>query len=301
MDDATAQALRDRLTHFSERKLWELRELVRIIRAASEHVEMILLFGSHARGDWVEELAPDGIHYQYRSDYDLLVVVNKRLSDHAQDHLESDIGTHIYDDRRLRTPVSPIVHDIDFVNRHLRKGQYFFSDIKREGVVLYDTGRYTLDEARELSPRERAHLALEDYEQWLTLAEEFYDQFLFALEKQSQKMSAFLLHQVTERLYCTLLLVYSRYKPNTHDLEELRRYANAQETRLLPVFPNADEEDIHRFELLRRAYVEARYKPIYRITPEELDWLRERVELLSDLTMQLCTEKIESFTQAPPS
>jgi len=51
----------------------------------------------------------------------------------------------------IKTPISPIVHDIDFINRRLEKAQYFFSDIKKQGIVLYDSGQLKLKEPRELS------------------------------------------------------------------------------------------------------------------------------------------------------
>ncbi len=51
------------LDHLSSRKHDELASLVALLREAGP-VEMIVLFGSHARGDWVED-AETG----YESDY----------------------------------------------------------------------------------------------------------------------------------------------------------------------------------------------------------------------------------------
>src|SRR5436309_883585 len=78
---------------------------------------MLILFGSHARGDWVVDLSTG-----YRSDFDLLAVVQteKQAADLSRwDELE----------RRARqiaaeTPVTLIVHDIKFVNHEIRMGQY---------------------------------------------------------------------------------------------------------------------------------------------------------------------------------
>ena len=50
-----------------------------------------------------------------------------------------------------------------------------------------------------------------------------------------------------------------------------------------------------RFQLLKQAYVDARYSEYYKITEEELLWLAERVQVLQDLTKKLCQEKIASF------
>ena len=72
--------------------------------------------------------------------------------------------------------------------------------------------------------------------------------------------------QVTERLYGTILLVFTRYKPGKHDLEKLGQRVSSIEPRFLTIFPRATEEERGGFKLLRKAYVDARYKPSYIIT-----------------------------------
>ena len=52
------------------------------------------------------------------------------------------------------------------------------------------------------------------------------------------------------------------------------------------------------FELLRRAYVEARYNPGYKITQEQLEYLAQRVQKLQDLTKKICEARIESYLSA---
>jgi predicted nucleotidyltransferase/HEPN domain-containing protein len=277
-------------------KQQELHVIVQAIRQHSE-VEMIILFGSYAKGKWVEEYAEDGVHIQYQSDYDLLIIVKTR-STSAQHRLECDIITTIQNMPEIKTPVSPIVHDTEFVNRRLEKAQYFFSDIKKQGIVLYDSGQLKLKEPRELNNKERYQLAKEDYEYWFPKAKNFYEGFNFYLSKQNYSEAAFSLHQVAERLYTTLLLVFTRYKPNTHDLKILRRLINALDQRLLKVFPLSNSEERYRFILLCNAYVDARYKKSYTITESELTWLAERLSELRGLTEDLCQEKINSFLDA---
>ena len=64
------------------------------------------------------------------------------------------------------------------------------------------------------------------------------------------------------------------------------------------VFPElSTEEEKEKFKLLRKAYVDARYKPSYTITKEQLDWLAERIQELQSLTEKLCEEKIASYEQ----
>ncbi len=98
------------------------------------------------------------------------------------------------------------------------------------------------------------------------------------------KLAAFDLHQATERYYACLLLVLTNYKPNTHNLTLLNSLAISQDDRLAEVFPQDSRLYRRRFQLLKRAYVDARYSEHYRITEEELAWLSERVRALQALT-----------------
>lgn len=58
--------------HLSPSKRNKLARLVHLLRQAGP-VEMIVLFGSHARGDWVQDRETG-----YESDYDLLVITRSR-------------------------------------------------------------------------------------------------------------------------------------------------------------------------------------------------------------------------------
>ncbi|NQY73894.1 MAG: HEPN domain-containing protein, partial [Candidatus Margulisbacteria bacterium] len=95
--------------------------------------------------------------------------------------------------------------------------------------------------------------------------------------------------------YSTNLLVFTRYKPNTHDLEKLIKCVTSVDPQFLEVFPQGTEEERARFKLLREAYVKARYKPSYIISQDELQWLAERVKYLQQLTETLCKKRMESY------
>jgi HEPN domain-containing protein/predicted nucleotidyltransferase len=285
--------MRTSLSHIPQHKQQELQAIVQhICQHAS--AEMVILFGSYARGDWVEEYAPDGIHFEYQSDFDLLVIVETRSST-EQSRLEQKLEDSIEILPDINTPVSTIVHDIEYVNSRITRTEYFFADIKKEGILLYDSGKFKLEKIRKLSPRNRYNLAKEDYEYWFEKANDMLAIFQFTLKSQKYNEAAFILHQVAERLYNAVLLVFTRYKPKTHNLQMLRKLVNALDSRFITVFPLANEKDRYRFELLRKAYVDARYNKNYMISLEELSWLAERVKELQHLTEVLCQEKINSF------
>jgi uncharacterized protein len=77
-----------------------------------------------------------------------------------------------------------------------------------------------------------------------------------------------------------------------HDIEELGGMAKNYDNELLQVFLIATPEQKKCFELLQKAYVDARYDKNYKITKEQLLYLIERIEKLKEITERICTTKI---------
>ena len=272
------------LEHLPEKKQQQLRALAGLICAEAE-VEMVILFGSYARGDWVED-AEGG----YFSDFDVLAIVKSQT---MVDKL--NLWSKIEDRARKvtgPTALSLIVHDIKDVNEQLEKGFYFFSDIRKEGIVIYDSGRFHLAEAKERPLAERKAQAQVWFEQWFESAVHFDETHEFSVSKGRFKEAAFLLHQSTERLYHCALLVLTAYKPKVHNLEDLGKRAGDLHPALRNVFPRGNTEDDRLFKLLKHAYVDARYDPKFTITREELATLAGHVRVLRERVEQVCRERI---------
>ena len=197
--------MKDSLANLPQRKRGELARITAVIRDMAPQTEMLILFGSWARGNAVEDVTVEGCTtYEYSSDFDILAIVeDKALADNID--LWNDI-----EDKAGKLPVETsvrlIAHDINFVNRQLKKGQYFFSDIKKEGILLYDSGNFELAEVKALSPKERAGQAKADFEQWFETANGAYGMYEDALKKHEYKWAAFMLHQTAEALYSCVIL-----------------------------------------------------------------------------------------------
>ena len=123
----------------------------------------------------------------------------------------------------------------------------------------------------------------------------FYRFYEVGIEEGNLTGAAFQLHQATERYLACLLLVLTNYKPYSHNLTPLNSLAISQDERIAEVFPQENKIQRRRFQLLKNAYIDARYSEHYKITQEELEWLAERVKCLQELTEQLCQAKIASF------
>jgi uncharacterized protein len=253
----------------------------------SGRILKIILFGSHAKETWVND--PE---HGYVSDYDILVIVNHeklvedfRFWNQVEERIQKEITA----------PFSPIVHSLTDVNAQLKEGHYFFKDIRQDGILLYDGNHKPLVTPGNLSPEEAKEIAEKHYSQWFNSAMEFLELFEFAQSKGYLKTAAFELHQTTERFFACTLLVYTNYRPKTHNLKQLLGLCVQQEPRFLPLFPQDTKYHRRCFELLKRAYVGARYSEHYKITHEELTWLGEQVKQLQSLTHEVCLEKIAKF------
>jgi predicted nucleotidyltransferase len=171
----------------------------------------IILFGSYARGDWVED--PVG---RYFSDYDLLVVVNQdKLTDVLEfwEPAEKRLLAELSAGQRLRTPVNFIVHSLDDVNEQLSRGRYFFVDIVRDGIALFEAPGHPFVEPQPLAPTTALEEAQGYLDEWIESAEKAFKGARFYISEGDLRDAAFLLHQASERLYYGLLLVLTLYSP----------------------------------------------------------------------------------------
>jgi HEPN domain-containing protein len=182
------------------------------------------------------------------------------------------------------------------VNHELREGSYFFGDIKKEGILLFTTNRYQLADKRDMSPAEMHAKAQRDFDNWFESADDFLRIAKGELSIDKFKTAAFNFHQATERYYGAIQLVFTGYKPKTHDIEDLGALAKACDMEFDKAFPKASKQEHDRFELLKKAYVDARYNMDYKISKEDLDYLSERVQVLRKMTEEICKRKIASFT-----
>jgi len=282
------------LENLPKDKQEELHRIVEIIREEFRP-EMIILFGSHARGNWIEDayIGEDGIYYKYRSDFDIYVLMHNH--DDARRVNRRQSLRHKFR-AEIITPVQVISDNFHYFNSCLKEGRYFFTDIKEEGILLYDSGKIKLSEPRKLTVEQRIKLAEEYFQEWFESASEFFINVKLSFDRGSYKLAAFELHQAVECFYSTILLVLTNYKPKGHDLEEYGAMAASQEPVFNTVFPRDDTEDERRFELLQKAYINARYnKKNYNITKEDLEWLTERVKKLQTLTEEVCKKWMESL------
>ncbi|OOO29460.1 HEPN domain-containing protein [Rhizobium sophoriradicis] len=291
---------------FDHMPLRKQRELGRVLQILHEEFEdalkdgtaefkkrgrilKVILFGSYAKGGWVDEpFTMKG----YRSDFDLLIIVNNRkLCEFAEYWYKA--ADRLIHEKTIETPVSFIVHSRREVNTYLKEGQYFFSDIRKEGIVLYELDDEPLAEPQPLSSADRLRVAKEHFGERLGAAKEFFELAEHARSKHYGKRAAFLIHQALEQAYSCVLLTLTNYGPPSHNIKFLRSLAEEQDRRLAQAFPRDQHRERAWFNTLNEAYVKARYSKHFEISEEALGWLGEQTGLLVEFVKTVCSEHLE--------
>ncbi|MBG6119810.1 MULTISPECIES: nucleotidyltransferase and HEPN domain-containing protein [unclassified Sphingobium] len=300
--------MRTDLDHLPAAKQRELEEVVRILfaefreatenatgRRKSARILKIILFGSYARGDWVD--APFDAN-QYKSDMDILVIVNqKEMADVAAYWSAAEqrlIDAYIIE-KRINTPVHFIVHSLQQVNQGLAHGRVFFMEIAEQGIALYDGDSRELAKPKPKTPNQALEAAQEYFDEYFPDAMSNFELAKVAVERNFHKQAAFLFHRTTEALYQAILLTLTFYTPYDHNVAFLRLQAEGRNQSLFDVWPRGTRKERAMFQKLKDAYVKARYSKHYRITPEELNWLAERIKILGQMTHEICTAHIANL------
>jgi predicted nucleotidyltransferase len=280
------------LSHLPEYKVNELATITEIILKELDDVQMIILFGSYARGNWVEDVCSEKDYtYEYKSDFDILVVTKYAEAANNTD-LQRKVEGKL---NRSETTVNLIFHDIQYINSQLNEERCFFSDIREEGIMLYDSGRFRFAKKRKTNIEKRKQLAYQNFDEWYERAKHFYSHFQYDLEKKWYNEALFELHQSIKSFYITTLLVFGGYSPQSCNLEKLGRYVASYEPAFLTVFPCTTDRQDKIFKLLNNAQAHTCSEDSYNITKVDLAHLEQCVQKLMELTQEICRKKIDSF------
>lgn len=280
------------------RKRQDLQQLTTLIREQVKHVEMIVLFGSYAKNKYVDydQRIEFGTPTYYMSDYDIAILTRKPIG-----AVESSLYEKIKDkffenkNRPFHTHPQFVNYGIDDFNYALSKAHYFETEIKRDGILLYDSGMYKLARRRKLDYTEIKERAQKYFDDKFSKGTNFLEDTLFNLKKNRFVHSSFHLHQSVENFLRTIPMVFILYGHKSHDLSELMNAAKKHTTEIFKAFPRDTKEEKRLFDLLQRAYIESRYNPDFEITKEDIDALLPKIEQLRDIVEKVCRERIAYY------
>lgn len=271
------------LAHLPLPRRGELQAVKKIVVDAIRP-EKVILFGTYASGQEAEIISRLP---KVPSAFDLLVVTteNEQRSDYQLQELIENRCKDV-------TEVTILVHDIAYVNRRIVEGQCFFAAVRREGILLYDSGGAALAMAGKTDLGQVLRTAQQDFARWSRQAGAFLRSAQVMLECGEWKMALFMLHQAAEQMYQAILLTFMGYKPTTHNLDKLRRHTGRYSIELAQLFPRVEGEGDRLFRLLVSAYVEARYKDGFHVAEADARLLSSRVGLLLEIGERVCRNRM---------
>nr|WP_017208659.1 hypothetical protein [Rickettsia australis] len=85
----------------------------------------------------------------------------------------------------------------EYINRQLEKGRYFYTDITKEGILLYDSKEFMLSEAKDLPWSEMKEISKDYYEYWCGRGHDFLKGATTYLNDLEYALSALPIHQAT--------------------------------------------------------------------------------------------------------
>lgn len=281
-----------------ERKREDLARLTALILKAIPTTKLIVLFGSYAKGTWAEnDVRHDfNIETTFSSDYDILVVtscIEASMADYQLDEVEKTF----YQSASERTPAVQFLNEcVSTFTNYIHEARYFYTDILEEGLLLYKDPCYRVPVPGTLNYAEQCKQAGEYYKIWYKKGVGFLTGTYFYLYiKRDYALASFMLHQATESFYHAIELVFTLKKPRQHDLYELIRSTKKHSELLACVFPFNTPEDKRLFDLLKRAYIESRYNPNFKVTRKDIRALLPHVRLLRRITRKICLDQIRSL------
>lgn len=279
----------------------ELEVLQELILAYLTNVRMIILYGSYARGEqvvWDESYDEHGVLTYYQSDLDILVICETGDAIKAENYAR-DVIVPKYDKRmegrRHPTPPQIIVESTVTINRAIRRKHYFFYEIIKDGILLYDDNKFQIGTPEKLPYREIKQYAEEEYVGCFHMGEGFLRHGELAQEENEYKLGSFLLHQACERYYKAYMLVYGGTRPKSHRLDVLGAMSKSRSRGFANVFPVSTSEDKEAFDKLCRAYIEARYSRLFAVSKEQYEYMIARTKVLREVTIRECTMRMAYY------
>lgn len=286
------------IAHLPEKNQEDLKIIVATILEEVLNVEMIILFGSYARGNQVafDRQMKYGISTSYRSDYDILVIASRIKNEPVFAKKLNGVGAIFKEKAKSDIRLEIVYKTVEKVVDFLEKGDFFYSEIRREGIALYDTGSFILPEPRDPEMIELERQAKDFFQDFFHKGERFLKTAReFDYPDGEYKMASFHLHQACESFFYAISLTFNQYKPKEHDIRMLIDFNKRYSQEIVKIFPRETAKNEHLFELLRASYVQSRYNKEFVVHKEDVEVLMKWIERFRDLTFDICERKLHEF------
>jgi predicted nucleotidyltransferase len=290
------------IDHLPELRQQQINEIVEVIKDFVDP-EKIILYGSRASGTFTEDkYEKNGIQYSYISDYDIAIITSKT------NLKEYEVENEVLKKVKVKPDINVLMYDLDYFNEKLEQGKYFFVTLFNDGILIFDNGQSELISPKPLSMAQVRSNALEDFDDWMPrikLYHRFANDLLMKpdIQKSERNMATWLLYQTIEGAYSLILLVFTGEKPKLHNLYKYRNNVKGLSKELDTIFPfpTKDRYEYNLFDLLKRAYIGAKYKKEYEITILEVNEMNKRISKMIGITEEMCLKRIEFYDTSQQS
>ena len=156
-------------------------------------------------------------------------------------------------------------------NEQLKYGDHFASTVFTKAERLYMAEDAAFETPLLIRP-------LRPQAQWYQRALEFYAGAELYIIRKQYAIAAFHLHQCAEQAFTGIIYNKTEYRPSTHNLLLLYRYACWFEPSLHNLFPINTNKEESLLHLLQNAYKDSRYTNEYTIKGKQIEQLKEKIE-----------------------
>jgi len=289
------------LSFLPGKKQRELKSIVELTcKILGDDCGIIILFGDYAKDKYVDYNIQ--INYSARmsfiSDYDILVITTNKEHNFSVSRKLSRLEQKFYIDASysITTPVHFSHESIIEINKAIDKSYLYYTDIIKEGILLYNKGNIRLAEIQQRDYDEIGELAKQYYTEKFERATSFFYDVENAYKRNDYKQASFYLHQSVENFYYAIILTFTLYSPKEHNLFKISRCAKRFAIETAKAFPCGTENQKRLFRLLDDAYLQARYNPHFVVSKEDLDALILSVSELHDIIRIACETKILEYS-----
>lgn len=286
------------IDHLPEDVQNRLEKLVGYILEEVPETQYIILYGSYTGTDYVEydQRTEFGLRTCYQSDFDLMILADKKGASKKSIERRMENASDKYYGRAhfvLRPTLQYEVLFVDEFNKLISEGRYFWTEVAKKGIALYNSGKYEIEPIRKLDYKQVLKLSREYYKDKYSRAESFLKHAKIDYEDKDYRMSSFMLHQAAENYCLSISLTSSLYAPKEHNIVKLIKATTRFTSVVSDIFHANTSEDKRLLNLLKRAYVEGRYNKDFEITKEDIEALIFRMKKLRVPTKKICLNKIK--------
>lgn len=215
-----------------------------------------------------------GLHPEPYTFYLLVLVDN---SDKTPEH---DVSSKIEEVCRPLVSVFVLVHKVRNAIKGISTGRRFWNLLMDKGIMTYHTPEIVLPPAVGVSPEMLVNRAVANWQKWGQQGQGFLITAKRNLQEGNYILGIFHLHQAVESTMIGIINVLIGYRQSIHNLSRMLRLSLLFTDELLNVFDLDTESGKEVFDLLQKAYAEARYKENYNPDKLLVDLALEKVELL---------------------